>query len=105
SPVEHFWALSIQGQFYLIWFVVFTFILFVIRKLDLSNGRKLINTDLGFLFITSLVFSIYYTKVNQPWTYFITFTLVWEFVLGGMLCVNLYYIKLNKDIANIKGWI
>src|SRR5699024_1154486 len=105
SPVEHFWALSIQGQFYLIWFVVFTFILFVIRKLDLSNGRKLINTVLGFLFITSLVFSIYYTKVNQPWAYFITFTRVWEFALGGLLCVNLSYIKVSKVVATILGWI
>src|SRR5690625_3691382 len=25
SPVEHFWALSIQGQFYLIWFIIFSF--------------------------------------------------------------------------------
>ena len=27
TPVEHFWAMSIQGQFYLIWFVLFTIIL------------------------------------------------------------------------------
>ena len=29
SPVEHFWALSIQGQFYLIWFGLFSFILII----------------------------------------------------------------------------
>ncbi|MGW6665241.1 acyltransferase family protein [Peribacillus sp. NPDC055009] len=32
TPVEHFWALSIQGQFYLIWFLLFTLILFLIKK-------------------------------------------------------------------------
>src|SRR5699024_2013468 len=32
SPVEHFWALSIQGQFYLIWFIIFSFVLFMIKK-------------------------------------------------------------------------
>src|SRR5690625_1053060 len=39
TPVEHFWALSIQGQFYLIWFIIFTFILFVIKRLRLKNAR------------------------------------------------------------------
>src|SRR5690625_1978011 len=28
SPVEHFWALSIQGQFYLLWFVLFIIIIY-----------------------------------------------------------------------------
>src|SRR5690625_4268375 len=34
SPVQHFWAMSIQGQFYIIWLVVFGIALL------LSRGRK-----------------------------------------------------------------
>ncbi len=33
SPLEHYWAMSIQGQFYIIWFLLFTFILFIIKKI------------------------------------------------------------------------
>lgn len=105
TPVEHFWALSIQGQFYLIWFLVFSLILFIIKKFKIFNTRKLINFVLGILFLGSLIYSIYLTAVNQPWAYFITFTRVWEFALGGLICVNLSFIKLNKTLATLVGWL
>jgi peptidoglycan/LPS O-acetylase OafA/YrhL len=105
SPVEHFWALSIQGQFYIIWFLIFTLILFFIKKVKINNTRMLINIVLGLLFISSLTYSIYLTNVNQPLAYFITFTRVWEFALGGLICVNLSSIKLNKFLAIVIGWL
>src|SRR5699024_12048127 len=97
SPLEHFWAMSIQGQFYIIWFLLFTFVLFLVRRYSLSNGKKLVNFFLGIIFIVSFIYSIYLTIVNQPFAYFITFTIVWEFALGWLLCVILDIIKiLNK---------
>ncbi len=105
SPVEHFWALSIQGQFYLIWFILFSFALILIKKNNRLNVKRLLNVLLGTLFISSLVYSVYLTKFNQPLAYFITFTRVWEFSLGGILCINLSSIKVNKIIATIIGWV
>src|SRR5699024_4928277 len=69
------------------------------------NARKLINVVLSILFIVSLTYSIYLTSVNQPFAYFITFTRVWEFALGGLLCVNLSYINVNKIFATVIGWV
>lgn len=105
TPVEHFWALSIQGQFYIIWFLLFLFILFVVKKNNKVNGRKLTNIVLGTVFILSFIYSIYLTKANQPLAYFITFTRVWEFALGGLICVNLSSIKINKLFATLIGWV
>lgn len=105
SPLEHYWAMSIQGQFYIIWFILFTCILFGIKKYNLSNGRRLVNLVLGFIFVVSFAYSIYLTKVNQPLAYFITFTRVWEFALGGLLCINLSRIKIPNIAAEIIGWI
>ncbi|MBB5179894.1 peptidoglycan/LPS O-acetylase OafA/YrhL [Planomicrobium koreense] len=105
SPVEHFWALSIQGQFYLIWFLVFTVVLFMLKKYKIANPKTLINTVLGILFVSSFAYSIYMTAVNQPWAYFITMTRVWEFALGSLLCVNLSSMRINKYIAALIGWL
>ena len=105
TPVEHFWALSIQGQFYIIWFLVFSSALYVIKRYTLSKGRALINTMLVLLFGASLIYSIYKTSVNQPWAYFVTMTRVWEFALGSLLCINLSSIKVNKYIAAVIGWL
>ncbi|HWL27067.1 MAG TPA: acyltransferase, partial [Ureibacillus sp.] len=105
TPVEHFWALSIQGQFYMIWFLVFTFILLLIKKYKVTKVKTLINTILGVLFVSSFIYSIYLTNINQPWAYFITMTRVWEFTLGSLLCINLSLIKVNKYIATVIGWL
>ncbi|KQU59393.1 acyltransferase [Rossellomorea marisflavi] len=105
TPVEHFWALSIQGQFYIIWFLIFTLILFSIRKYKVTKIKALINTVLGILFVSSFIYSVYLTSVNQPWAYFITMTRVWEFTLGSLLCINLPSIKVNKYTASMLGWL
>ncbi len=105
SPVEHFWALSIQWQFYMIWFVLFSFILWMMNTYQIRSIKTVLNGLLGFLFVTSLAYSIYLTEVNQPWAYFITPTRVWEFALGSLLCVNLSAIRVPKWIATIIGWV
>ncbi|WP_301420126.1 acyltransferase family protein [Mammaliicoccus lentus] len=105
SPFEHYWAMSIQGQFYIIWFILFSGILLLIKKYGLSNGKRLVNVVLGFLFIVSFIYSVYLTSVNQSLAYFITFTRVWEFALGGLLCINLSSIKISNIAAEIIGWI
>lgn len=105
SPVEHFWALSIQWQFYMIWFVLLSFILWMMNKYQIRSIKTVLNGLLGFLFVTSLAYSIYLTEVNQPWAYFITPTRVWEFALGSLLCVNLSAIRVPKWIATIIGWV
>lgn len=105
SPFEHYWAMSIQGQFYIIWFILFSGILLLIKKYGLSNGKRLVNVVLGFLFIVSFIYSVYLTAINQSLAYFITFTRVWEFALGGLLCINLSSIKISNIAAEIIGWI
>ena len=105
TPVEHFWALAIQGQFYILWFILFTVILIIIKKYKIVNTKGLINTFLGIIFISSLIYSIYLTSANQQWAYFTTFTRVWQFSLGSLLCINLASIRVNKLFAVIAGWV
>lgn len=104
TPVEHFWAMSIQGQFYLIWFIIFASIVFIIKKFTVNNTRLLMNGVLGFLTLTSLIYSVYLTNTNQAFAYFHTFARLWEFAIGGLVCINLSYIKINKSLSVILGW-
>ena len=55
--------------------------------------------------MTSLAYSIYLTSANQQWAYFTTFTRVWQFALGSLLCINLSSIRVNKVFAVLAGWI
>lgn len=103
TPLEHFWAMSIQGQFYLIWFILFSFVFMLLKRKATLNGVKLINIILSVLFLSSFTYSIYLTNLNQPWAYFDTFTRVWEFSISGLLAINLSRIKVNKITGHLLG--
>ncbi|MFC3420072.1 acyltransferase family protein [Salinicoccus hispanicus] len=104
SPVQHFWAMSIQGQFYVIWFLIVSLTILIFNKTKFAF-KKIFFTILAVLFATSLAYSIYLTAVNQPWAYFDTRTRVWEFAVGGLLMLFIFKIRLPGIISTMMGWI
>ena len=104
SPVQHFWAMSTQFQFYIIWTLVLLTIIGIARKLN-KNIRNLFFYTLIGMFIVSIGYSVYMTAVNQPWAYFDTFARVWEFAAGGILSLVIAHISLNKWTSVVAGWI
>ena len=86
SPVQHFWALSIQGQFYVLWPCLFVAALLVARRAELPLKSVLLFFVAG-VFVLSFVYSVLATRNNQTFTYFNTFARLWEFSLGA--CVAL----------------
>lgn len=82
SVVQHFWSLSIQGEFYLLWPILFVGLGLLVRRLGWSLWR-IVSVLLVVLFTASLAFSVYLTAVDQPLAYFHGLTRVWEFALGG----------------------
>ncbi|WJP98218.1 acyltransferase family protein [Macrococcus bovicus] len=104
SPVQHFWAMSIQGQFYIIWFLLIWLAIWSAKWMKTTVKKPLFILFL-ILFAVSFVFSVYLTAINQPWAYFDTRTRVWEFALGGLLCLLLTRIKLPHMLAGLLGWL
>ncbi|WP_163969597.1 acyltransferase family protein [Oceanobacillus halotolerans] len=105
SPFQHFWALSLQGQFYITWPLVIFLAFIAAKKIFKTPPRKTLLALLSILFVASLTYSIYITNVNQPWAYFDTFARIWEFSLGGILALLIPYLAFNKSISTIMGWI
>lgn len=87
SAVQHFWAMSIQGQFYIYAIVIF---LAAAAFKTIQSRRATLS---GFILITillSFAYSVYQTYFgNQAWAYFDMFARVWEFALGGGLAMLL----------------
>lgn len=105
SPFQHFWAMSIQGQFYIIW-PILLFISVLLAIYIFKTSLK--STFLATLIIicgVSFTYSVYLTSVNQPWAYFDTFTRVWEFAIGGILSLIITHIRLPRSLSFFMGWI
>lgn len=105
SPFQHFWALSLQGQFYISWPIIIFIVFLLAVKLIKTPPRKTLLAVLGLIFVSSLSYSIYMTNTNQPWAYFDTFARAWEFSMGGMVALLLPYFKINKVVGTAMGWI
>ena len=105
SPFQHFWALSIQGQFYVTWPLLIISAYFVARKVLKLPVRVTLLAVLSIIFIASLGYSIYITSANQPWAYFDTFARVWEFSLGGILALLIPYLTFKKSVGFVLGWV
>ena len=88
TPVQHFWALSLQGQFYLAWLLLFLVVAAFARRHPERSLRYVV-TGLSVVFVSSLAFSIWFTAVDQPVAYFATPARAWEFALGGLAAVAL----------------
>lgn len=83
SPVQHFWSLSVEEQFYLIWPVLLLGATAVARVS--GRGRTVVAVVLGTVVAASLVWSIVFTARDAAAAYFVTTTRAWEFGLGGLL--------------------
>ncbi len=104
SIMQHFWSLSVQGQFYLVWPLLIGFLMLLARPFRWSMRATLITT-LSLIFAVSLAYSVWLTAVNQPFAYFSSLTRVWEFALGGLLALTIDRIVLPRWLAVVCGWL
>jgi peptidoglycan/LPS O-acetylase OafA/YrhL len=104
SPVQHYWALSVQGQFYLMWPLLLACVAFVARRFAKALPTVLCGALLS-IFVASLAYSIYLTAVDQPFAYFNTFARMWEFSLGALLAVLLPRLSMPRIARVAASWI
>ncbi|MER9506025.1 acyltransferase family protein [Mesorhizobium sp. M0579] len=86
SPVQHYWSLSIEEQFYVVWPELIIATSWLARKLR-TPLRTLLVAVLGAIFIASLGASVWLTVVDPARAYFVTHTRIWELALGALLCL------------------
>ena len=104
SVVQHFWSLSIQGQFYLLWPLLIAVVALLVRRAGWSL-RRTVFAVLVVVFAASLALSVWLTAENQPLAYFMTPTRLWEFALGGMLALVIDRVALPRLLRIVLGWV
>jgi peptidoglycan/LPS O-acetylase OafA/YrhL len=98
SPLQHFWSLSVEEQFYIVWpFVLW--LLVVMAHKRRHSGRKYFAYAVGTLLFASLVFSIAYSFANPSAAYFSTFSRAWELLIGAALAVVLPRVALGRRLS------
>jgi peptidoglycan/LPS O-acetylase OafA/YrhL len=104
SVVQHFWSLSIQVQFFVVWPLLVALVVLVARHAPHRVHPHLTLTLLG-VFAASLSFSVALTAADQPLAYFHTLTRLWEFALGGLLALWMDRVPWTRGERVGLGWV
>jgi len=86
SPVQHFWTLAVEEQFYLVWPALLLAVAWWCRRTSRSL-RPALSVTLAIVAVSSLAYSIYSTGQEAGGAYFSTLTRGWELALGGALAL------------------
>ncbi|RKT53340.1 acyltransferase family protein [Saccharothrix australiensis] len=78
SLAQHYWSLSVEEQFYLLWPLLLVLLF--------KTGRRTAQVvGIGAVGVASLAFCVYFTEVSQSQAYFVTPARVWEFAIGALV--------------------
>lgn len=85
SPVQHYWSLAVEEQFYVLWPLLLIVVALVVRR----PSRRVVMTALGVLVASSFVWSVWFSHTAPRPAFFTTTTRVWELGIGALLAVAL----------------
>ncbi|QCO99582.1 acyltransferase [Arthrobacter sp. 24S4-2] len=91
SPVQHFWSLAVEEQFYFVWPWLIVLVLGIVAS-RAAWSRMTAMRILGFalLVVTALsfVFAIWETNTSPTVAYFSTFSRAWELGVGALIALT-----------------
>jgi peptidoglycan/LPS O-acetylase OafA/YrhL len=105
SPVQHFWSLSAEEQFYLVWPVLILLAVTVTRFRRVHVGRRSIAVVMAALTVVSLAYGIYTTTTDPAAAYFVTPTRAWEFGAGGLLALLPLWEGGRNGLRSLVSWL
>jgi len=91
SIVQHYWSLSVEEQFYIVWPLIILAVLWVVSKLARARSQRALMRAvflaLTAVFLVSFAYSVWQTHTSAASAYFITTTRAWEFAAGGVVAM------------------
>src|ERR1019366_9382576 len=90
SPLQNYWSLSLEEQFYIVFPTLF---LLVARAKVRFSLRVRLSIVLGIVIALSYGLSIVQTNSAPTMAYFSPFTRAWELALGALVAVSTPWLK------------
>lgn len=107
SPVQQFWSLAVEEQFYLLWPLLLLVAAWWFRRFRGGRiGTGPLWVGLAAIALPSLAWSVYQTQANPKAAFFVTTTRMWELAVGAALAIGATHLhRLPRALAALLGWV
>jgi peptidoglycan/LPS O-acetylase OafA/YrhL len=104
TTVQHYWSLSLEEQFYVLWPLIMLLAAWVAVKFFRGRRRTAVIVALGAVSAASFVFCVVFTLTDPAPAYFLTFTRMWQFGVGAMIALIPVLRVSNPIVSFVLGW-
>ncbi|SDP39141.1 Peptidoglycan/LPS O-acetylase OafA/YrhL, contains acyltransferase and SGNH-hydrolase domains [Nakamurella panacisegetis] len=102
SPLQHFWSLAVEEQFYIGWPLIIVLLGLAFR----GRTRTAALTVAGLVGVGSLLISIVDTRQNPALAYFAIQTRAWELAVGAAIALATpMLLRLPQRFGNAASWV
>lgn len=98
SPVQHFWSLAVEEQYYLIWPLLLIATGFLARQIG-ARARVVMAVVAVFVIVLSFGAALTAASVEDPTSYFSTLTRLWELAAGALVALLMSKLTLAMHAA------
>lgn len=89
SPVQHFWSLAVEEQFYLLWPVLLLSLAWLARRAGGRITRRGLAVGLSAVVVLpSLGWALHLTSADPSRAFFVTTTRLWELGVGALVAIG-----------------
>ncbi len=106
SPVQHFWSLAVEEQFYLVWPLLILAVILLARLARRADVRPVLWLGLAVVAVPSFAWSVIQSQVSPDRAFFVSTTRMWELAIGaGVALLGTSVDRLPRRLAVLGGWL
>ena len=100
NPFIHFWSLSVEEQFYLVWPALLLFAAW------LRPGRRMAVAVIGVAGLASFAACLWLTSLSPAWAFYFSPLRAWEFAAGGLATLAPAALWQQRPwLRSAQGWL
>ena len=104
TTVQHYWSLSLEEQFYVMWPLLMLLAAWIAVKWLSGRARTAVVATLGVVTVVSFAFCVVFTLTDPAPAYFVTFGRMWQFGVGALIAL-LPMLRVHRPAPSfILGW-